>query len=49
MNFEYITDCAHPMYRCALELYQNSFPLHEQREAFSQEQILHDSSYIILD
>ena len=45
MNFEYITERAHPMYQRALELYQASFPYHEQREALSQEQILQDSSY----
>lgn len=45
MNFERITTLLHPMYKQALELYQISFPLHEQREAFSQSAILHDDAY----
>lgn len=45
MNFERITDPLHPMYKQALELYQLSFPLHEQREAFSQTAILNDDAY----
>ena len=45
MTFERITDSSHPMYNQALELYQISFPFHEQREAFSQEKILNDDAY----
>lgn len=45
MNFERITNSLHPMYKRALELYQISFPLHEQREASSQAMILHDDTY----
>lgn len=45
MNFERITNPLHPMYRRALELYQISFPLHEQREELSQTAILHDDTY----
>lgn len=45
MILERITDTAHPMYRQAMELYQASFPEHEQREALSQETILRDSEY----
>lgn len=45
MHLERITSAEHPMYGRALELYQISFPLHEQREAFSQEKILHDKDY----
>ena len=45
MNLERITNELHPMYNEALELYKISFPLHEQREAFSQAEILHDDAY----
>ena len=45
MNTERITSPLHPLYKQALELYQISFPLHEQREAFSQTAILHDDAY----
>lgn len=45
MNLERITNILHPMYCRALELYQISFPFHEQREAFSQEKILSDNEY----
>lgn len=45
MLFERITDPSHPMYEEALKLYQISFPSHEQREAFSQKEILKDNAY----
>ena len=45
MNLEFLTDPAHPMYSEALALYRESFPLHEQREAPSQQRILSDSDY----
>ena len=45
MNLERITNILHPMYCRALELYQISFPFHEQREAFSLEKILSDNEY----
>ena len=45
MHLERITNPLHSMYNRALELYQISFPLHEQREAFSQAEILRDDDY----
>ncbi|WP_368233629.1 GNAT family N-acetyltransferase [Anaerotruncus rubiinfantis] len=45
MDLERITNPLHPMYKRALELYQISFPLHEQREGFSQAAILNDDTY----
>ena len=45
MNLERMTSPAHPMYQRALELYQISFPFHEQREACSQAAILQDDAY----
>ena len=45
MRFDRITDTQHEMYKKAMELYANSFPLHEQREAKSQASILGDSEY----
>lgn len=45
MNLERITSPLHPMYKRALELYQISFPFHEQREEFSQNEILHNDAY----
>ncbi|WP_341479213.1 GNAT family N-acetyltransferase [Intestinimonas butyriciproducens] len=45
MNLERITNPSHPMYKPALELYQISFPPHEQREMLSQNTILQDSHY----
>ena len=45
MYFERITDAQHPMYHVAIALYQKSFPLHEQREAPSQERILRYPDY----
>lgn len=45
MYFERITDAHHPMYPAAMELYQMSFPPHEQREAPSQETILCHPDY----
>lgn len=45
MRLERITDAGHDMYKTALELYRSSFPLHEQREAASQANILRDPDY----
>ena len=45
MYFKRITDAQHPMYDTAIELYQKSFPLHEQRETPSQERILQHPDY----
>ena len=45
MYFKRITDAQHPMYDTAIELYQKSFPLHEQRETSSQENILQHPDY----
>ena len=45
MRTERITSAQHPLYAQAMEVYRNSFPSHEQREAASQERILHDSAY----
>lgn len=45
MYLKRITDPFHPIYEQALELYQISFPFHEQREAFSQAEILHEDAY----
>ena len=45
MNTERITSPLHPLYKQALELYQISFPLHEQRDALSQAAILLDDAY----
>ena len=45
MHFEYITSNTHPLYEQALELYRNSFPIHEQRERASQDSILAHSNY----
>lgn len=40
MRLERITDVSHPMFAQAMALYQESFPVHEQREVLSQERIL---------
>lgn len=45
MHLERLTSTGHPMYQRASELYKISFPLHEQREALSQEKILRDRDY----
>lgn len=45
MNFERIQSTEHPYFKKAIELYKISFPLHEQREAFSQKAIMNDSHY----
>ena len=45
MKFERITTPKHPLYTRAIKLYQSSFPLHEQREAASQIEILADPAY----
>ena len=46
MYFERITDAQHPLYGTAVEQYQKSFPLHEQREASSQKNILRKPDYL---
>lgn len=48
MRFERITTPDHPMYRTAMELYRQSFPLHEQREADSQARVLGHPDYHFL-
>ena len=45
LHFERVTNQMHPMYQRALELYQHSFPYHEQREAPSQAAILQNDAY----
>lgn len=45
LHLERLTSTAHPEYRKAMDLYQESFPLHEQRRAPSQERILADGDY----
>ena len=45
MKLERITDTGHNLYQTALDLYHISFPFHEQREADSQANILHDQEY----
>lgn len=45
VRFERVTDAGHKLYSQAMELYHGSFPRHEQREAVSQENILHDGDY----
>ena len=45
MRLERVTGTGHELYRQALELYQISFPAHEQRESPSQAAILSDPAY----
>ena len=45
MRFERVTDTGHEMYKKAMEMYADSFPMHEQREAKSQAAILGDDEY----
>ena len=45
MNIERITSETHPLYQKAMELYNISFPAHEQRETRSQNQILTHDAY----
>ena len=45
MNIERITGVTHPLYQKAMELYNLSFPPHEQRETHSQNQILMQDAY----
>ena len=45
MVFERITTPKHPFYADAVDLYQISFPLHEQREHVSQIEILTNPEY----
>ena len=45
MEFKRITRTDDPLYARAIALYHDSFPLHEQREALSQAQILNQNAY----
>lgn len=45
MQIERLTSASHPLYPQAMELYAQSFPLHEQREAPSQAAILREETY----
>ena len=45
MDIERMTQVNHPLYKRAMNLYEISFPFHEQREALSQSQILCQSTY----
>ena len=45
MDFSRITKTTDPLYEKALALYKISFPMHEQREALSQTQILQQNAY----
>lgn len=45
MHLEHITNSEHPMYQEAWDLYQAGFPSHEQRETFSQKNILGERDY----
>lgn len=45
MNIERITSTTHPLYQKAMELYNISFPIQEQRETRSQNQILTKDTY----
>lgn len=45
MQIERLTSASHPLYPQAMELYAQSFPLHEQRETPSQKAILKDDAY----
>ena len=45
LTLERLASTAHPMFPAAMELYRTSFPLHEQREAASQAEILGREDY----
>ncbi len=45
MRFERITEAEHPYFKEAMELYEISFPRHEQREPASQSEILGNPEY----
>ena len=45
LHLERVTDVAHPLYACAMRLYQNSFPAYELRKAASQAEILGNLAY----
>lgn len=45
MQLERLENLNHPMYDKAMELYKISFPVHEQRENYSQKEILKDKNY----
>lgn len=45
MILKRITNTSHPMYFEALKLYQISFPYYEQREKYSQDEIIKDNEY----
>lgn len=45
LHFERVTNSTHPLYSKAIDLYRESFPLHEQREPASQAAILSNTAY----
>lgn len=45
MRFERLTTYEGELYYKAMELYKISFPLHEQRDIYSQEEIMSDKEY----
>lgn len=45
MRFERVTTAEHPHFKEAMELYEISFPRHEQREPASQSEILGNPEY----
>ena len=45
MRFERITEAEYPYFKEAMELYEISFPRHEQRELASQSEILGNPEY----
>lgn len=45
MQIDRLTSASHPLYPQAMELYAQSFPLREQREALSQAAILQEEAY----
>ena len=45
MNFERITSTENPFYTAAVSLYKISFPVYEQREEASQNEMLTNTDY----
>ena len=45
MHFERLVSIDHPFYKAAMELYQQSFPFHEQREPDLQKKVLQERDY----
>ena len=45
MEFRRLTDSNHAMYHQAMDLYQASFPIHEQRESHVQTCIMGNEAY----